>query len=115
MSTSTHPYTVTNEMVDDILCAALEGGINYWAVKASPTVPPQGDLFASDMLTRGANLRIVDFDGGKHTLTLANMKAGIRKAAAHYGQTVEAFYEDHDAGAADTAVQFALFGELVYA
>ena len=128
MNTATSPYTITNEMIDHIVTAALEGGINYWAISARPTHWPEAestlfpgdkDVFASEVLTKGADLIITiededDEGDGTYTLTLAKMKKGIRKAAELRGKTPEAFYEDHDAGDADLAVQFALFGELVY-
>ena len=128
MTTKTaSPYTITSEMVDDILTAAMEGGSDYWTAKVEVigTVPetvtstlfPGEEPFASEMLTKGFRLRWVE-DGGDenvvHTLTLAKMKRGIRKAAAHFEVTPLAFYENHDASDADLAVQYALLGEVVY-
>jgi hypothetical protein len=49
-----------------------------------------------------------------HPLTRAKMVHGINAAAKHWRMSVEAFVEDADADMADTAVQFALFGEIVY-
>lgn len=118
------PYAITDEMVDDILCTAMEGGSDYWTeyVTVIGTVPetvtsgmfPGEPPYASECLTRGFDLKWVDDEGTAHTLTLAKMRRGIRKAAEHFGQTPLAFYEDHDATGADVAVQFALLGEIVY-
>lgn len=120
-----HPYAITDTMVDDILTTAMEGGSSYWTrevrvIGGFPNVPstmfPEaGDVvYASECLTKGRNLRWTDDEGTRHTLTLAKMKRGIRKAAEHFGQTPAAFYDDHDATGADVAVQFALLGEIVY-
>jgi hypothetical protein len=124
-----NPYAITDEMVDDIVTTAMEGGSNYWTVRVdviggfpdceSTMFPGTTDLFASECLTKGRDLAWVEYVGDgepakRHTLTLAKMKRGIKKAAAHFGKTPLAFYEDHDAGDADVAVQLAILGEIVY-
>jgi hypothetical protein len=104
-------------MVTDILVAAFEGGINYWCTRVDVVVWPPECEFASDVPSHGGNVYLVldpELDTTVYTLDLASIHRGIRKAAAHYKQTPLAFYENHDAGAADCAVQFALFNELVY-
>jgi hypothetical protein len=124
---SDHPYAITDEMVDDILTAALEGGITYWADAAKiigdwpdgksryGADPSDSDLFLSEVLTHGSDVAIHEPEEDTwHTLTLAKMKRGIRHAAKQYGKTPLALYEDHDAGVADNIVQYALFGELIY-
>jgi hypothetical protein len=105
--------SVTNEMVDDILSTALDG-ITYWATRAEIVGEAPGAKWASDALTRGGALRISIFEDKPRMLTLAAFQRGIRAAARHRGLTVEAFYETHDAGDADLAVQFALFRTVVY-
>lgn len=117
---STNPYTITDEMVSDILCAAFEGGINYWADNvAVVTEWPLNADSASEVFThdKDAILRIHvtdDEDQPTVDLTYKAIVKGIRKAAEYYGLTPERFYEEHDAGSADNAVQFAVFGELIY-
>lgn len=123
-ATRTSPYTITPEMVDDILTAAMEGGVDYWtrSVRVIGDVPasvkstlfPGDEPFTSEMLTKGFDLRWVDDEGKAHVLTLRKMKAGIKKASEHFRQTPAVFHEDHDATSGDVAVQFALFGEVVY-
>lgn len=41
-------------------------------------------------------------------------RAGIAKAAEQVGRPIGVFYEQHDAGDADAAFQFAILGEIVY-
>jgi hypothetical protein len=123
------PYAVTDEMVDDIVTTAMEGGSTYWTTKVtviggfpeveSTLFPGTTDLFASECLTKGRDLAWVEDCGEgdaprRHVLTLAKMKKGIRKAAEHFNLTPLALWEDGDAGTADVAVQFALLGEIVY-
>ena len=112
-----NPFVITDQLVDDTLCTALEGGITYWAASATPDKWPEGCEYASDALTKGAAVVIVESEeDATHVLTLAKMKKGIRAycKAAH---TTPAELEDDpvDAGGADAIVQYALFGEVVYA
>jgi hypothetical protein len=116
--------TITNEQIDDILASAFEGGINYWAGKAEPEGDfPAGAEFASEAVSRGGTVILhhddpKTGDDGDFTarskLVAANVRDGIRKAAKQMGQSTEAFLEDYDASGADIAVQFAIFGEVVY-
>lgn len=110
---------ITDEMVDDIVTTAMEGGSNYWTTEVAVIggFPAIEGVFASECLTKGRDLAWFEQteDGPvHHTLTLAKMKTGIRRAAAHFGLTVEAFSEDADATMADVAVQLALFPQIVY-
>lgn len=47
-------------------------------------------------------------------LSQEDLKRGIRKAAEHYKVTIEGFHDNHDATWADVAVQFALFGKIIF-
>src|SRR5262245_11153555 len=123
-----NPYVITDQMVDEILSTAMDSGSAYWTRRVrviggfpvgveSTLFPGSTDLYASECLTKGRDLAwfIDDEDeSGPRTLTLKKMKAGIKRAAEHFGQTPAAFYEDHDDTMADVAVQFALLGEIVY-
>ena len=104
---------ITPQDMADLLVAALEGGINYWADSAIPESWPSEAKYASDVLQFGAAITI-QADGADYTLTAENFELGIRKAADHHGQSVRKFIDDHDSERADSAVQFAIFGELVY-
>src|SRR5215467_15017265 len=110
-----HPFSITDQLVDDTLCTALEGGINYWATSARPTHWPDGNSkafpgekpFASEVLTMGSRL-IISLDPDlvgdgiepRYTLTLALMKKGIRKFCEMRGIT-PARLEDDVADASD--------------
>ena len=109
--------SVTDEMVDDFLCTAFEGGSNSWIDSVVPVNGwPEGADYASEVLTRGGDLRITTDENEVFTLTLDAMREGIRTAAevAKLADDLTEFWEQHDAGDADRALQFALFKEVVY-
>lgn len=102
---------ITNQQIDDITDAALCGGIGYWAWNLDYGRKPSGPVSAmSEALTRGGTLTFEDEDGGKHELTKSNMRKGIELAVAN----TSASLDDFDSLDADCAVQYAVFGELVY-
>lgn len=108
---------VTQEMIDDILCTAFEGGITYWASDAYPenNVWPENANNVSDCLSRGVNICIKDLEEGDiYLMSLPLFLDGLEKAMIHRGSNLQSFYEDHDAFDADLVVQFALFGRIIY-
>jgi len=127
-----HPFKITDELVDDTLCTALEGGITYWAVgaeqRSGPANPtskmfPGEPAYASELLTMGGSLDIivdeslVDDDVVKehNLLTLTAMKRGIRKYCEIRKTTPAKILDDPlDAGEADVVVQLALFGDIIF-
>lgn len=130
-----HPFTITDQMVDDTLTTALEGGITYWATGAKilgewPTGDSRyategcpSDLYLSEVLTKGSTILIeVDeelVDGDKvhlhNPLDLRRMKRGIRKYCEMRHITPSAIDDDPvDAEGADVIVQLALFGEVIF-
>lgn len=114
---------VTQEMIDDILCSAFEGGINYWAATAYPedNVWPENATYVSECLSRGVNICIEDLEeddelGNRmmYVLSLQDFVRGLEMAVIHRGSNLHDFYENHDAEDADIVVQFAIFGRIVY-
>lgn len=103
--------------IDDIFSSALDGGITYWCKKAAlvHSDAPLDFTYTSEALSHGREVELVDsFDGKKHIISRAKLEQGIRLAAAKKGQTAAKFIEDADAASADVAVQYAIFGEIVY-
>lgn len=112
---------VTQQDIDDIMCAAFEGGITYWCCKAEVVGDYLGE-YASDQISRGGKVRLYDsVEDEVYELTLDDLLRGITKAIE------ENWYEDYgwhdgnsidtcnvDAEVADTIIQLALFGEVVY-
>lgn len=99
----------------DIFVAAVEGGINYWAAVTeydfnfgAGAVPDDKDF---------ASARITEFETQESKYLDSRTDEwhnAVAKAAEYFGLSLEGFLEEHDAGMADVAVQFALFGEVVY-
>lgn len=112
---------VTAEDMDDIMCAALENGICYWCDEAIVVGTYLGE-FASDQISRGGELILVDAeDGSEYLLTREKLLHGIQMARE------QEYYRDYewwdgekldtynvDAEVADVIVQLALFDEIVF-
>ena len=111
---------VSDKDIDDILCAAFEGGISYWAIKARPKNDNFfGASYASDAMTKGATIIIETDDGQSLELTKDKFMDGLQKAATRCnhlfkmeGDGLDIGYID--ANAADVIVQMAVFGEPIY-
>jgi len=105
---------ITNKMISDILVTCFEGGSNYWVEEVRlPDEVPEGATYASDVPGLGGTIQVVDFEGPR-PVDREIMVQGIIMAANYMGLSVEDFYENHDAESADIALQFALFGEIIY-
>lgn len=117
----TKSIKVTDENIDDIMAAALEGGITYWCCEAEVVGDYLGE-YASDQISRGGTLILYDSeDDEKYELNKEKLLNGIMLAAKNN------YYSDYewingneidtcnvDADVADCIVQFALFNEVVY-
>jgi hypothetical protein len=117
LGTITIKENVTREMVDDIVGTAFDSGISYWcdSIKVMSDPYPDGATYGSDCLSRGVTIKLHVWDEDVwYDLTLENFIKGLPKACDNFGKNLEQFYEDHDAMYADVAVQFALFGKVVY-
>ena len=109
---------LTQQDVDDIMVAALEGGINYWCREAEVVGEYLGE-YASDQISRGGSLILHDSESSdKWELTLEKFLNGVK---LYFEQGCHVQVEDNaieigdiDAGDADCIVQFALFGEEVF-
>lgn len=112
---------VTTEDIDDIMCAALEGGITYWCYKADVVGEYLGE-YANEQIARGGSLILYDCEcGDKYELTRDMLLKGIALAIE------EEYFKEYgwvcgdeldtcgvDAEVADVIVQLALFGEVIY-
>jgi hypothetical protein len=123
---------ITDQMIDDILSTAFEGGINYWCdetmiLRLSDAYAFKRDEFDGELHRRWASqvpstpmgliaiCEADDFERTWHPLDRERIERGIRTAAREFaGESVEEWYESHDASDADIAVQLAIFGKVVY-
>jgi hypothetical protein len=102
-----------NQLIDDLLVTAFEGGSNYWIDHVEVVGGVYGG-YASDQISMGREIAIYGEDG-KWILDRKKMIKGINAFLKHKGVKMDDLMEDHDAGDADDVLQFALFNELVYA
>ena len=114
------PVTITSEDIDDIMVAALEGGITHWCRRVEVVGESLGE-YASDQISRGGSLMLYDIESSdKWELTLDKFLRGLTKAIEDGAPiTINAEdgsvdMSDMDADCADTIVQYALFGEVVF-
>lgn len=110
-------FNVTGQDIEDIIVAALEGGIGYWAQLDNTTPDWQGkpsgmpvSLYATQLLLQGHTLVLTDEEDNKgFALTLPHLLKGIGLFVRSGGSI-----DDVDACGADAIIQYSVFGELVY-
>lgn len=120
---------LTTQDIDDIMCTALEGGINYWASEAKVQANKRVSEWGHEQIARDGKLLIrVDepFDDDNtdvYELTLEKFLGGFKMWMANggYGTGVidDCGTGDLDVGCidavdADSIIQYALFGEVVF-
>lgn len=116
-----HTINVTSQDINDIMCSALEGGICYWANKAEVVGKYLGE-WAHEQISRGGSLILHDAESDdKWELNRENLLNGIAKAYEDNwftdygwcdGKTIDTCQVD--AEVADTIIQLALFGKVVF-
>ena len=112
-------FVVSTEDIDDIMSAALDGGITYWCGRTEVVGDYLGE-YASDQISRGGALKLHDIEGdGVFDLTLDKFLVGLRlwienERAFSLTDAGRLDITEIDATAADAIVQYALFNEIVY-
>ena len=113
---------LTDEDIDGIMSCALDGGVTaMWCAKVEVVDGKYLGEYASEQISRCGKLRFYDRESGETwVLTQGKLIRGIELAFMK-GYGLEWFDEDGklnifniDANEADTMVQFALFGEVVF-
>lgn len=119
---------LTQEDVDDIMCTALEGGINYWCYKAEVIGEYLGE-YGSEQISRGGKLRLYleePFDEDEtmdYELDLEKFKKGIEMwvqnpVGCNCLEQVDGKIRfdacNADAVVCDAIIQYALFGDVVF-
>lgn len=109
---------LTQQDIDDIMCAALEGGICYWCRKAEVVGDYLGE-YASEQISRGGSLLLHDAESAE-TWEL-NREKFLKGVKLYFEQGCHVQVEDGridtcdvDANDADCIVQLAIFGEVVF-
>lgn len=113
-------FVVSDEDIDDIMSAALDGGITYWCGKAEVVGEYLGE-YASEQISRGGTLRLYDIEEPKavYELTLEKFLVGLRlwienERAFELTKAGRLDVGQIDAPAADSIIQYALFNDIVY-
>lgn len=120
---------VTPEDIDDIMVSALEGSMSYWANRTNVPKEKRVAEWGYEQIARGGELHIhvvepFDQNGTEwYVLTKEKFLKGLEiyLKEPKYSDCLE--FVNHelridtcyvDADVADTIVQYALFGEIVY-
>ena len=112
---------LTQENIDDIMVAALEGGINYWCSEASPECGELLKEYPSEQISRGGALLLYDFEEEAYRRLdlekfLKGFKLWVENGGDEYGAIEDGKVDccNIDADCADAIIQYALFGEVIY-
>lgn len=110
---------LNDQDLDDLMCAALEGGINYWCggvtYKTNEDKVKFEQGFISDSLSKGATLVLADVEG-EDTWELDRDKflKGIEQHCVNSNIAPKDLRDLHDAEDADAIIQYAIFDEIVF-
>lgn len=113
---------VNAEDIDGIMACALEGGITYWCDEARVVGEYLGE-YASDQISRGGQLLLHDMEAEETYLLnkekfLNGLKLFLNDSEGKICKLDGGYEVDPaniDANDADSIIQYAIFGELVYA
>ena len=104
----------------DLFVAAVEGGINYWAYTDEydwQFVDLSRNVEDLDPKDDYAMARITEQETGESQIVDSRSEKwhnAVANAASYFNQSIQDFIEDHDASSGDVAMQFAMFGEIIY-
>jgi len=117
---------VGHQLLEDVVCTAFEGGINYWCHAVRQGKLPEGrtgESFTSHSrlaTTEGGSVELMEFEGesspfGEHELGLKELKVGLQLMAQNYPRHFAAVMtENYDGETADSLIQLSVFGRIVY-
>ena len=113
-------FALSDEDIDDIMSAALDGGITYWCGKAEVVGEYLGE-YASEQISHGGTLRLYEIEEAEdvYDLTLDKFLMGLRmwiekERAFQLTRAGRLDVRQIDAPAADAIIQYALFCDIVY-
>lgn len=114
-------FTLSETDVDDIMVAALEGGISYWC-RAAEVVGDYLGEYASEQISRGGKLKLHEVDDDAvYELDIEKFIQGfklwIENGDDEYGAVKADGSVDVykiDAEMADMIIQYAIFDEVVF-
>lgn len=111
---------LTTRDIDDIMAAALEGGITYWCRKAEVVGEYRGE-YASEQISRGGKLVLYDAESSDTwTLTRDKLLEGVKLWLTNGMDIDHGVCEGKldtsviDSVQADCIIQYAIFGRVVF-
>lgn len=115
---------LSREDIDDIMCGALEGGITYWCNRAEVVGEYLGE-YGSEQISRGGILKLHDMEAEKiYELTKEKFLKGVELWAKNpvgcncmeqIDGKIRLDTCNADAIVCDAIIQYAIFGEVIYA
>ena len=125
MNKITRTVEISDELIEDILCTAFEGGITYWADNVScednkdmKEVSGWKHEYLTKTKKKDAVMYIHTVDGSKPQITKKSIIDALQKMDNPEYKCTQALSrileETYDADDADIVVQTACFGEVVY-
>ena len=126
ISTINYTVPITDELIEDLLCTAFEGGITYWAENISckdnedmKKVGGWKHKYLTKTKKKDAVMYIHETETGeKHPITKKSIIDALQKMDnpkyKHRKALKRILDETYDACDADIVVQTACFGEVVF-
>ena len=125
MNTINRTVEISDELIEDILCGAFEGGITYWANNISchdnedmKKVGGWKHEYLTKTKKKNAKLIIHTIEGGQVTMSKKSIIDTLQKMDNPENGYTKALgrilNETYDAEDSDIVVQMACFGEVVY-
>lgn len=115
---------LSTEDIDDIMCVALEGGINYWCYKAEVVEHKYLGEYASEQISRGGYLNLYDREeDAVYLLTKEKFLKGIElwvknSVECNCLEKIDGKLRidtcNVDAIVGDAIIQYAIFGDVIY-
>ena len=123
MNKITRTVEISDELIEDILCSAFEGGITYWANNIScednedmKKVGGWKHEYLTKTKKKDAVMYIHDAETGeKYPMTKKSIIDALQKLDTKYPEILDRILnEQYDADDADIALQMACFGKIVF-
>ena len=125
MNTINRTVEISDELIEDILCGAFEGGITYWANNVSchdnkdmKKVGGWKHEYLTKTKKKNAKLIIHTIEGGQVAMSKKSIIDTLQKMDNPENGYTKALgrilNETYDADDSDIVVQMACFGEVVY-
>jgi hypothetical protein len=121
-------YTITEDMVENVIVSALEGGSNYWyfvdVEDFEQDLPPKNGKALTERISeavfRNPSFKmpvydVEDEDDVLGYLSQKNLRRGLELCAKDYPEAFKRLTDDEiDAGDADVIFQLTVMGEVTF-